>query len=79
MIKSESAFDDFFVATVLADLFDQSGSDDIDLIATKIVDGLELNGMLLSMDKINENLVDKQNESFNDNNSNDESNEIKAA
>ena len=41
MIKKASDFDDYFVATLLADLFDPSGSDDIDFVAKKIVNGLE--------------------------------------
>ncbi|MDC3028780.1 hypothetical protein OA189_00405 [Prochlorococcus sp. AH-716-P20] len=41
MIKKSSDFDGYFVATLLADLFDPSGSDDIDFVAKKIVNGLE--------------------------------------
>tara|TARA_B100001029_G_C14624238_1_gene215687 strand:- start:132 stop:326 length:195 start_codon:yes stop_codon:yes gene_type:complete len=41
MIKKVSDFDDFFVATLLADLFDPSGSNDVDFIAKKIINGLE--------------------------------------
>ena len=41
MIKKASDFVDYFVATLLADLFDPSGSDDIDFVAKKIVNGLE--------------------------------------
>ena len=40
MSKKASDFDDFLIATVLADLFDPSGSDDFDFISKKIVDGL---------------------------------------
>ena len=46
MIKKASDFDDFFVATLLADLFDPSGSDDIDLVAKKIINGLEEYGII---------------------------------
>ena len=40
MIKKASDFDVYFVATLLADLFDPSGSDDMDFVAKKIVNGL---------------------------------------
>ena len=46
MKKTSSDFDEFFVATVLADLFDSTGSDDPDFVAQKIVDGLKENGLL---------------------------------
>ena len=47
MMKKESShFDEFFVATVLADLFDSTGSDDPDFVAQKIVDGFKENGLL---------------------------------
>ena len=46
MIRKASDFDDFFVATLLADLFDPSGSDDIDFVAKKIINGLEENGII---------------------------------
>ena len=46
MNKKASGFDEFFVATVLADLFDSTGSDDPDFVAQRIVDGLEANGLL---------------------------------
>ena len=46
MIRKASDFDDFFVATLLADLFDPSGSDDIDLVAKKIINGLEEYGII---------------------------------
>ena len=41
MIRKASDFDDFFVTALLADLFDPSGSDDIDFVAKKIVNGFE--------------------------------------
>ena len=46
MIKKASDFDDYFVATLLADLFDPSGSDDIDFVAKKIINGLEEYGII---------------------------------
>ena len=46
MMKKASDFDEFFVATVLADLFDPTGSDDVDYVAQKVVDGLKENGLL---------------------------------
>ena len=46
MIRKASDFDDFLVATILADLFDPSGSDDIDLVAKKIINGLEEYGII---------------------------------
>ena len=45
MVKKASDFDDFLVTTILADIFDPSGSDDIDFVSRKIVDGLDANGM----------------------------------
>lgn len=46
MVKKASNFDEFLVATILADLFDPSSSDDIDLVSRKIVDGLDSYGMI---------------------------------
>ena len=46
MSKKASDFDDFLVATLLADLFDPSGSDDFDFVSKKIVDGLIENGLM---------------------------------
>ena len=48
MVKKISDFDDFLVAKILADIFDPSGSDDIDLVSRKIVDGLDSYGMIKS-------------------------------
>tara|TARA_B100000902_G_scaffold375621_1_gene405806 strand:+ start:597 stop:776 length:180 start_codon:yes stop_codon:yes gene_type:complete len=48
MPKKTSDFDDFLVATILADIFDPSGSDDIDFVSRKIVDGLDAYGMIKS-------------------------------
>ena len=46
MKKKSSDFDEFFIATVLADLFDSSCSEDPDFVAQKIIDGLEENDLL---------------------------------
>ena len=46
MMKKASDFDEFFVATVLADLFDSTGSDDPDFVSQKIVEGLKEKGLL---------------------------------
>ena len=46
MSNNSSSFDDFIVATILADIFDPSGSDDIDFVSRKIVDGLDAHGMI---------------------------------
>ena len=46
MKNKTSAFVEFFVATLFADLFDSTDSDDPDFIAQKIVDGLKENGLL---------------------------------
>ena len=54
MSKKTSDFDDFLVATILADIFDPSGSDDIDLVSRKIVDGLDSYGMIKNYDFENE-------------------------
>ena len=48
MAKKISDFDDFLVATILADIFDPSGSDDFDLVSRKIVDGLDTYEMIKS-------------------------------
>ena len=50
MVKRASNFDDFLVATILADLFDPSGSDDMEYISKKIVNGLDSCGMIKSHD-----------------------------
>ena len=46
MNNSPSAYDEFLVATVLADLFDKTDSDDPDFIAQQIVNGLQRNGLI---------------------------------
>ncbi len=55
MNKKASDFDDFLIATILADLFDPSGSDDFDVVSKKIVDGLIKNGIIK-----NEQLTDEE-------------------
>ncbi len=54
MEKKASSFDEFIVATILADIFDPSGSDDIDLIAKNIVDGLDAYGIIKGPEFVNE-------------------------
>ena len=46
MNKKASDFDDFLIATILADLFDPSGSENLEVVSEKIVDGLIRNGLL---------------------------------
>ena len=50
MTAKVSDFDEFLVTTILADIFDPSGSDSFDFVSKKIVDGLESNGMIKSHD-----------------------------
>jgi len=57
MKKKASDFDEFFVATVLADLFDSTGSDDPDFVVQKIVDGLKENGLLHHEELDNDELI----------------------
>ena len=57
MKKKSSDFDEFFVATVLADLFDSTGSDDPDFVAQKIVEGLKENGLLHQEDLDDDELM----------------------
>ena len=46
MNKKASDFDDFLIATILADLFDPSGSENLELVSKIIVDGLIENGLM---------------------------------
>jgi len=46
MNKNASEFDDFLIATLLADIFDPSGSDNLDFVSKKIIDGLIENGII---------------------------------
>ena len=55
MSNKASDFDDFLIATILADLFDPSGSDDLDFVSKKIVNGLINNGIMK-----NDNFVDEE-------------------
>ena len=50
MVKKASSFDEFLVATLLADLFDPSGSNDFDFVSRKIVDGFDAHGIIKSND-----------------------------
>ena len=50
MNKKASDFDDFLISTILADLFDSSGSEDLDFVSKKIVDGLIENGIIKNED-----------------------------
>ena len=52
--KSDKPFDDFLVATVLADLFDETDSIDTLFLSKKIVDGLEKYGLIICNDKEND-------------------------
>ena len=54
MIKNASDFDDFLIATILADLFDPSDSDDLDFVSNKIVAGLIDNGIMKNEEFENE-------------------------
>jgi len=46
MNKKDSDFDDFLIATILADLFDPSGSENLEFVSKEIVDGLIENGLM---------------------------------
>ena len=46
MNKKASDFDDFLIATILADLFDPTGSENLEFVSKKIVDGLMENGLM---------------------------------
>ena len=54
MNKKASDFDDFLISTILADLFDPSGSEDLDFVSKKIVDGLSENGIIKNEDVTDE-------------------------
>ena len=55
MNSKASDFDELFVLTVLADLFDPSGSDDTEYVTQKILEGLEKN-------KLINNIYEEENE-----------------
>ena len=46
MNKKGSDFDDFLIATLLADLLDPLGSGNLEFVSKKIVDGLIENGIM---------------------------------
>ena len=46
MNRKASDFDDFLIATILADLFDPTGSENLEFVSEIIVDGLIRNGLL---------------------------------
>jgi len=46
MNKKASDFDEFLIATILADLFDPTGSENLEFVSKKIVDGLMENGLM---------------------------------
>ena len=46
MNKKASDFDDFLIATILADLFDPTGSENLEFVSKKIVNGLMDNGLM---------------------------------
>ena len=46
MSKKASDFDDFLISTILADLFDPTGSANLEFVSEKIVDGLTENGLM---------------------------------
>ena len=50
MIKKASYFDDFLIATILADLFDPTGSEDLEFVSKKIIDGLIENEIIKNED-----------------------------
>ena len=46
MNEKATDFDDFLIATILADLFDPTGSENLEFVSKKIVDGLIENGLM---------------------------------
>jgi len=50
MKKKASDFDDFLIATLLADLFDPSGSENLEFVSKKVVNGLIENGIIKNED-----------------------------
>ena len=46
MNKKAFDFDDFLITTILANLFYPSGSENLDLVSKKVVDGLIENGLM---------------------------------
>ena len=60
MIKKTLDLNDFFIATLLGDLFDPSGSDDIEFVAKKIVNGLEKHRIIDCKDIKDEDIEDEE-------------------
>ncbi len=54
MNSNASDFDEFFVANILADLFDSTNSDDPDYVAKKIMEELKINGLIKNEDNGND-------------------------
>ena len=46
MKEKASDFDDFLIATILADMFDPTSSENLEFVSKKIVDGLMENGLM---------------------------------
>ena len=46
MNREASDFDDFLIASILADLFDPSGSENLEFVSKKICNGLIENGLM---------------------------------
>ena len=57
MSAKATEFDELFVLSVLADLFDPSGSDDPEYVAQKIIKGLEKNNIIKSQCNENDELM----------------------
>ena len=57
MRNKASDFDDFLIATILADLFDPSGSDDLEFVSEKIVNGLINNGIMKNDNFVEEDIA----------------------
>ena len=57
MNTNQSDFDEFLVATVLADLFDNTGSNDPGYLSQKIVKGLKENGLIKQINEENDELI----------------------
>ena len=57
MRAKASDFDELFVLTVLADLFDPSGSDDPEYVSQKIIEGLEENNIIQTQCNENDELM----------------------
>ena len=50
MKKKASDFDDFLITALLADLFDPSGSENLEFVSKKVVNGLIENGIIKNED-----------------------------